>query len=235
MEIIVDLFNQHSGDIDELKRMALESHLAGADWVKLQLFNSKVVWGDDSRKTLELNYKQTEEIFNYCRSMGIKIFATPFDEERLEWLTDLGVERYKIASRTVRDDTNLCDKILGRNKLTLVSTGLNNVNDFIFGHDPNIKYLFCVAEYPTFLFNKKLKDMPRVFSCGGYEGFSDHVIGFAASLKAYFNGATIIEKHFTNNLNAQNEIEKAHLCSFTPETLRQFKNIIRELEIINHE
>ena len=41
MEIIVDLFNQHSGNVDELKRMALSAYLNGADVAKIQILNSK--------------------------------------------------------------------------------------------------------------------------------------------------------------------------------------------------
>jgi sialic acid synthase SpsE len=232
MKIVVDLFNQHSGNIDELKRMALSAYLSGADAVKLQLLNSQRIWGDDSRKHLELTWLQTEEIFQYCRNLGIDIFATVFDEEKLEWMNILGVSTYKIASVTAFKDVKLCEKILtASNKDVLVSTGLHKINEFPFGHSHNIKYLFCIAEYPTFLFNEKLKQMPN-FSDKGYYGYSDHSIGITASIKAKFMGAKLIEKHFTNDLNAQNAIEKAHLCSFTPETLKLFKNISREIDIM---
>jgi len=238
MKIIVDLFNQHSGDIKELKRMALQAHLAGADSVKLQLLNSQRIWGDDSRKDLELSFDQTKDIFDYCRNLDIEIFATVFDEEKLEWIDDLGVDTYKIASCTSKNDPALCKNIIARgkerNKPILISTGLHDNWDFPFGFKGNIGYLYCVAEYPTFLYNEKLKRMPIEFhSSEGYIGYSDHCVGIAAALKAYFNGAEILEKHFTLNPNVQNETEKAHLCSFTPETLRQFKNLIRELDIIN--
>jgi len=238
MKIIVDLFNQHSGDIKELKRMALSAHLSGADAVKLQLLNSRRIWGDDSRKALELTKDQTKEIFDYCRGMDIEILATVFDEEKLEWIDDLNVKTYKIASCTSKNDPDLCRKIISRGKQTLISTGLHDIGDFPFGVDnDNIGYMFCVAEYPTFLYNPKLKNMPNDFGyCHGayqYVGYSDHTTGIASALKAYFNGALILEKHFTLDPYAQNVTEKAHLCSFTPETLRQFKNLIREMDILN--
>jgi len=234
MKIIVDLFNQHSGDFKELKRMALSAHLSGADAVKLQLLNSQRIWGDDSRKALELTKDQTKEIFDYCRGMDIEILATVFDEEKLEWIDDLNVGTYKIASCTSKNDPKLCKKIISRNKTTLISTGLHDIDDFPFGvNNDNVGYLFCVAEYPTFLYNPKLKNMPNNFgSAYRYVGYSDHTIGVASALKAYFNGAEILEKHFTLDPYVQNVTEKAHLCSFTPETLRQFKNLIREMDII---
>ena len=61
MEIIVDLFNQHSGNVDELKRMALSAYLNGADVAKIQILNSKRIWGDDSRKYLEMTYDEVKD------------------------------------------------------------------------------------------------------------------------------------------------------------------------------
>jgi len=245
MKIIVDLFNQHSGDIKELKRMALAAHLAGADAVKLQLLNSQRIWGDDSRKDLELTKDQTKNIFDYCRGLDIEILATVFDEEKLEWIDELEVETYKIASCTSKNDPDLCKEIISRGKPTLISTGLHEVDEYPFGFEDHVEYLFCIAEYPTFLHHPKLKKMPPFFWHGGkvesyadsterelYTGYSDHTIGIAASLKAYMRGASVLEKHFTLDPYAQNVMEKAHLCSFTPETLRQFKNLTRELDII---
>jgi len=237
MKIIVDLFNQHSGDIKELKRMALSAHLAGADVVKLQLLNSQRIWGDDSRKELELTKDQTKDIFDYCRGLDIEIMATVFDEEKLEWIDELEVGTYKIASCTSKNDPALCKEIISRCKPTLISTGLHNIGDFPW-QEPHIYYLFCVSEYPTFLHHPKLRGMPYFSKKYGrdtinYYGYSDHTIGISGALKSYFNGALVLEKHFTLDLYSQNITEKAHLCSFTPETLRQFKNLIRELDIIN--
>ena len=47
MKVIVDLFNQHSGDMKELKRLAMNAYCAGADIAKIQILNSKRIWGDE--------------------------------------------------------------------------------------------------------------------------------------------------------------------------------------------
>ena len=234
MKIIVDLFNQHSGDIEELKRMSMSAFLSGADIIKLQLYDCKRTWGDDSKKKLELTYGQFRDVYEYCKKHDIKIMATAFDEEKFEWLSGLDIDFYKIASFTSLNNKSLCEKILSKNKVTFISTGLHKTGEFPFGFNSNIRYLFCIAEYPTFLFNKKLKEMPIFKSEDGfYFGYSDHAVGISAALKSYFNGAQVLEKHFTNDINAQNITEKAHLCSFTPDSLRTFRNLIRELDIIN--
>ena len=236
MKIIVDLFNQHSGDLRELKRMALSAHLNGADIVKLQLLNSQRIWGDDSRKHLEMKDDDIADFYVYCATLGIDCISTVFDEEKLDFVNMVfdGVVRstntYKIASCTSKNDPELCKKILSHNRHTIISTGLHEIGEFPYGHADNIQYMYCVAEYPTLLDNPKIKAMPK-FEKGKYEGYSDHAIGISAAVKSYFQGATFIEKHFTMNPNVQMSTEKAHLCSFTPETLSQFKNLTRELDI----
>ena len=59
----------------------------------------------------------------------------------------------------------------------------------------NIKYLYCVAKYPTQLYEIKMPDFDNSF----FSGFSDHTVGIDACLFAVSKGAKILEKHFSNN------------------------------------
>ena len=233
MKIIIDLWNQHGGDINELKRMIVSGWMNGADAVKPQIFTSVLRRGDDIRKYLEVTYDQTKEIYDFARGMGIEIFSTVFDEEKLEWVDSLGTDTYKIASETIKANPKLCEKILSRNKLTYISTGGLEINEFPFGHDKNIRYLFCVAKYPTYLYDKALKQMPSKFSVDGYYGYSDHAVGIVAALESYRRGSMVLEKHYTHTIMAQNAQEGAHMCSFTPESLRQFRQLYTEYEVFN--
>ena len=241
MEIIVDLFNQHSGDMKELKRLALSAFLNGADVVKTQVIDSKRIWGDDSRKYLEMTYTEVEEFSDYCRAIGVEFMATVFNEEHIPWLDKLEVSRYKIASMTSASksqdpegDKILCNELLSRNIESLVSLGFSDLDTFEYNQYQNVKYLFCVPKYPTPLFDPDLKKMPRKFSCseGSYYGFSDHTLGTTAALRAFLNGASVLEKHFSMGNFRQGETEKAHLCSFTPDSLQSFKNQIIEFKTL---
>ena len=221
MEIILDLFNQHSGNKSELKRLALQGFLNGADVAKIQIIDSKRIWGDDSRSYLEMDYFDVEEIAEYCDKIGIGFMATIFNEDHIDWLDKLGITRYKIASitsafktKSPSGDKTLCNEILSREKETFISLGLMEKNNFPFGKKENVKYLFCVAKYPTPLFDDELKKMPKNFKNEGYFGFSDHTLGISAGLKSYFYGAKAIEKHFTMDNMRQGITEKvtfAHL------------------------
>ena len=93
MEIIVDLFNQHSGNIRELKRLALSAFLSGADVVKTQIIDSKRMWGDNSRSYLEMDFFEVEEIAEYCDNIGVEFMTTVFNEEHIEWLDKLKVKK----------------------------------------------------------------------------------------------------------------------------------------------
>jgi len=231
MKIIVDLFNQHSGDLTELKRMALSAFMSGADAVKLQLLDSQRIWGDSSREYLEMKPEDIYEFSEYCKTIGVEFSATAFNEEKFDILEDIGVDFYKIASVTAKNDPDLCKRILESDKMKYISLGKFDKGEFPFGHRDDVRYLYCVSEYPTILDNEKVKNMPDRFHDGGYYGYSDHCLGMGPSIVAATRGAALIEKHFTMDTNAQSEFEKAHLCSFTPETLSRFKNLVREIQI----
>ena len=232
MKIIVDLFNQHSGNMTELKRLALNAYMSGADAAKIQILNSKRIWGDDTRKYLEMTFEQVKEIKEYCDMLGIEFLATVFDEKGLEWIDEIGVSFYKVASVTAAKEPALVEKILSKNKETIISTGMFDPGIFPYGKDKNIKYLYCISKYPTMLFDEKVRKMPLKFSKDGYYGLSDHCIGTGAGLVAKVRGAKILEKHFTMNVNNQNRFEKAHLCSFDEKSLREFRNSINEIDLV---
>jgi len=242
MKIIVDLFNQHSGDLVELKRLALSAYLNGADIVKTQIIDSKRIWGDESRKYLEMSFDQVQEFHDYCLTIGVEFMTTIFNEDHINWLDKLEIKRYKIASITSKGRTQdpkgddiLCKELLKRDKPVFISLGFTEQGKFPYQEYQNAIYFFCVPKYPTPLYDEDLKKMPAIFCTGKpcFEGFSDHVLGISAALLSYTRGAKYIEKHFTNDIYRQGSTEKAHLCSFTSESLAQFKNIISQLNILN--
>ena len=231
MKIILDLCNQHHGSLAELKRMSMNAFLSGADAVKVQLMDSEKLLGVTNKKYRDICFQDAYELAKYCQDIGIEFMASVFDEERFRWLDDLGVVTHKIASRTSKSDKKLCDVILSDGKPTIISTGMHEFAEFPFGQSEQIKYLFCVSKYPTYVDDEKLAKMPH-FKRSGYSGYSDHTVGIAAALRAYSRGATILEKHFSNNIFSQTKLEGGHLGSFDQQSLRNFVNIIKQLEIM---
>ncbi|MEC8299556.1 MAG: N-acetylneuraminate synthase family protein [Pseudomonadota bacterium] len=231
MQIIVDLFNQHSGDLDELERMALSAKLAGADFVKIQLLDSQAIWGDDSRKYLEMTRDQFLFFKEYCDKQKIKMFATSFTFENHEWLRESEIEMYKLASVTVQKEPEFCEAVIAEGKPTFVSNGFTPEKT-LFSDRENVIRFFCVSKYPTLLNDEDLKFFPEAFGKNQiFQGFSDHTPGYAAALVAKVRGAEFLEKHFTPSINLQRPGELGHMAAFDSDSLARFRGLTKELDI----
>jgi len=192
MKIISEIGINHCGIFKLNEELIRQSALGGADYAKFQLYSSLRVFGDKSRIKNEFTFKQVKELKSICDFYRIKFMASVFDEERLEWCEDLGMEEYKIASRTVVKEKELCNRIISTGKPTYISLGFWKKNKLPFQND-NIKYFNCISKYPTtcldienmLRYNKKIA------------GYSDHTYGLGMCLHQISLGANIIEKHFT--------------------------------------
>ena len=116
VKIISEIHPQHFGSISEIKRMILQCKMAGCDYVKVQLYNSEKLFKNNDRTYLDINRKEFEEIKKFSDNLGIEIFASIFDDEKLKWCEELSIKLYKIASRTVEENINLCEKIISTNR-----------------------------------------------------------------------------------------------------------------------
>jgi sialic acid synthase SpsE len=121
--------------------------------------------------------------------------ASVFDVERVAWCEEIGVRRYKIASRSVRNQP-LLHAVAATSKDVIVSLGMwDGVGFPIVPSRARVDYLYCVAKYPTAPEDLDLMSI----DFNRYAGFSDHTIGIDAALVAMARGARMIEKHFTLN------------------------------------
>ncbi len=220
--IISEIHPQHYGSISEIKRMIIQSKIGGADIVKIQLYDSKKLWGDNKRTYLDISKDELSEIYEFCKFQGIELSASIFDLNKVDWCSELNFETYKIASRSVADK-ELCEKILSLNKKTIISLGMYDYekNGKPFKDNPNIFYLYCVAKYPTPLQEIKMPDFKKSF----FSGYSDHTIGISACLYAISRGAKILEKHFSNSKAMNVETQQGHTGSMNMNDLF----LIREL------
>ena len=155
-----------------------------------------------------LRKEQHFELKNYCKIKGVDFCSTPFSKEEVDLLNELEIEFYKVASMDI-NNYPLLEYIAQFNKPILLSTGMANLGEIekavkIIEKEGNSKIiiLHCVAIYPPENKDLNLKNITMLKSTFGYPiGFSDHSVGFAASLASVALGASIIEKHFTINKN----------------------------------
>ena len=98
--------------------------------------------------------KWHKELFKYAKSIGIKIFSTPFDDTSVDFLEKLNCPIYKIASFEMTD-LNLVKKISLTKKPIIISTGMANLNEISDtvktarrNGAKDITLLYCVSNYP---------------------------------------------------------------------------------------
>ena len=229
--IISEVHPQFIGDKKELTRMILQSKIGGADFVKVQLYDSKKLFGDKKREYLEISEKELKDISNYCKEIDINLTASIFNESMIDWCEKLDFKVYKIASRTVSENPDLCKKIISTNKKIIISLGMY---DFEKKGKPfegqNISYLYCVSKYPTSLLDIKMPDFDKSF----FEGYSDHTIGVEAIMYAVSRGAKIIEKHFSNFKNLNVDTQMAHVCSMNLDELSSIRSSIDAITLLRY-
>jgi sialic acid synthase SpsE len=230
MEIIAEIGQNHNGDMSLARRLISEAKAAGASVAKFQVYDARALfpkegieWFDYNCRT-ELSRGDVEMLAAECRRVGIEFMASVFDVERVGWLKQVGMRRYKIASRSVSDGA-LIDACAATGRPLIVSLGMWKGADFPKIAAPGgVDFLYCISKYPTPLCDLHLGkvDFAR------YAGFSDHTIGVEAAMAALARGARIIEKHFT--------LDKAmygpdHACSMMPDelaTLCRFRDRLAE-------
>ena len=223
MKIISEIGINHNGDFRKIEELIRQSAIAGADYAKFQLYDSIRVFGDESRKKNEFTFEQVKLIKSICDVHGIEFFASVFDEEKIEWCEKLDVNLYKIASRTVVKEPELCEQVINIGKPVYVSLGMWDRFCMPF-QNTNVKYFNCISKYPTsFLDFKKFRYDDRLV------GFSDHSYGPAYALYNIAHGAQVVEKHFTLNKGMEGNDHIGSMDLAELKTIReygqQFSNI----------
>jgi N-acetylneuraminate synthase len=149
-------------------------------------------------------YEWHEPIFKRCCERGIIPFSTPFDETAVDFLENLNVPCYKIASFE-NIDLPLIKKVAKTGKPIIMSTGMATIAELDESMRTlrengckDIVLLKCTSTYPATPENTNLRTIPHLrelFDCE--VGLSDHTRGIGAAIASVSLGATVIEKHFT--------------------------------------
>ena len=225
MFIISEISPQFGGDQKVAEQMILQSKLAGADAIKVQLYTEDQ-FGQE-RAYLSMSFEQLKQLKEFSDSLNIPLFATPFTFERLDWCLKLELPFLKVAARMHKEMPELVKEIMSQKIKTFVSIPSDQNPDEIekFEH---ATYLHCIVKYPTRVDEFKMPNFGN--TC--FQGISDHTIGVSAALYASAHGAKYLEKHFTLSYSHQYFTEQAHLGSMNASDLSLIKNLSKEFEII---
>lgn len=222
--IIAEMSANHLHNLDRAKRIIDVAKECGADAIKLQTYRPDTITIDcrgpefmatpgspwENMNLFEL-YKEAYtpwewhgELMNYAKKVGITCFSSPFDLTAIDFLEELNVPAYKIASFEL-NDIPLIKKAAMTGKPIIMSTGIADMSDIELalrtckeaGNDKVI-LLKCVSEYPTPYEEINLRtitNMSETFDC--VVGVSDHSFGSAVAVAGVALGARVIEKHLT--------------------------------------
>ena len=254
--IIAEAGVNHNGSVEIAKQLIDAAVTAGADAIKFQTFKAENVVSKNAQKaeyqkqTTEKNESQFEMIkkleldldthkilIDYCKEKKIMFLSTPFDNDSIKLLFNLGLEIYKIPSGEITNLPYL--RNIGKlGKKVILSTGMANIGEIEKALDiliqegtdkDNITVLHANTEYPTPMKDVNLKAMITIGNTFNVSyGYSDHTLGIEVDIAAVAMGATVIEKHFTLNKDMEGPDHKA---SLEPKELIEMVKCIRNIEV----
>jgi sialic acid synthase SpsE len=208
MLFVAEIGMNHDGNFNLAYELIRQAKWAGADVAKFQFG-----WRNKPDEINHIDDDRAQQLRSWCDYWEIEMMASLITEEAFELSRRIGLGRYKIASRTVIDNPELCQKILAEGRETYVSLGMWDGPAFPFGPPSDrLRYIYCRSKYPTF--PQDLAGLPASFSPASWYGYSDHQHGTEACLLAIARGAAYIEKHLT--LNRTSSVIRDHVLSATP-------------------
>jgi N-acetylneuraminate synthase/sialic acid synthase len=247
--VIAEIGNNHQGDIATAKELVDAAKLAGANAVKTQRrdnrylytknyyersYDNEVSFGKTygaHRESLELSDADFSALQQYCKEVGVTFFSTAFDYHSADFLAELDVPAYKIASGDLKS-IPLIVHIAKFGKPLFVSTGggtledVRRMYDAVMPINSHLCILQCTAAYPCppemlnlRIIETFMKEFPEATI-----GLSDHFNGILSAPLAYMLGARVVEKHFTLN-HAMKGTD--HAFSLEPSGMRK---MIRDLK-----
>jgi N,N'-diacetyllegionaminate synthase len=219
MEFIAEIGLNHNGHFNLAYELIRQAKYAGADVVKFQLG-----WRGKEGEMNFIDRNILSDLKKWCDYFEIELLFSVFTPEAFELIKEFDLPRYKIASRTVKDDLPLVEKIVSEGKPTIISLGMWEKEELPVTAS-NVQYLWCKSKYPSQPWD--LIDFPKTFINSPYAGYSDHAIGIDTALLAVARGAKIIEKHFT--LDKSNITIRDHALSATPDEFATMVRIGKEM------
>jgi pseudaminic acid synthase len=223
--IIAEMSGNHNQSLDRALAIVDAAAKSGAHALKLQTYTADTMTLNLSRdeffiddpnslwsgRSLHKLYQEAHTpwewhapIFERARSLGMIPFSTPFDASAVDFLEQLDVSCYKIASFE-NTDLPLIRKVAATGKPMIISTGMAIVADIDeavrTAREAGCKDLVllkCTSTYPAAASDTNLLTIPHMRALFGCEvGLSDHTFGIGAGVASIALGASVIEKHFT--------------------------------------
>jgi pseudaminic acid synthase len=223
--VIAEMSGNHNQSLERALAIVEAAAKAGAHAIKLQTYTADTMTLDLNEGAFRIDdpnslwagrnlyelYQQAATPYDWhapilrrAAELGLLCFSTPFDETAVDFLEDLKVPAYKVASFE-NTDLPLIRRIAATGKPMIISTGMASLAEL----DESVRaareagcrdlvLLKCTSTYPASPENTNLRTIAHLRELFGCEvGLSDHTMGVGAGVAAVALGATVIEKHFT--------------------------------------
>tara|TARA_Y100000768_G_scaffold310435_1_gene244809 strand:+ start:14322 stop:15332 length:1011 start_codon:yes stop_codon:yes gene_type:complete len=222
--IIAEISANHNNDLNLTKKTIEAIKKSGADAVKIQTYKpdsltlklndgyfkprTKGLWKGYTPWELyseaSLPYEWHLEIKELCDKNNLIFFSSPFDKEAVDFLENLDVPYYKIASLEITD-IPLIGYTASKGKPMIISTGVAETKDIHEAikickknNNDDITLLKCTSEYPASISEANLISLIDIKERFNVKvGISDHTLGSVVPITAVSMGISVIEKHFT--------------------------------------
>mgnify|MGYP006137520645 CR=1 len=135
---IAEIGMNYNGNIDLAFELIKQAKLAGADIAKFQLG-----WRDKPGEINNIDKKKLDKLISWGKYFEIEIMFSIISENAFNLIDQFNLNKFKVASRTVKENLNLVKKILSKKKLTFISLGMWNKKTLPIKKNKFIKYLWC--------------------------------------------------------------------------------------------
>ena len=252
--IIAEMSGNHNHDFDRAVEIMRAAKETGADAIKVQTYTADTITLDCDDPCFQVTqgtlwdgttlHKLYEEAYTpwdwqpklkkIAEEMGLIFFSSPFDLSSIDFLEEMDVPCYKVASFEI-NDIPFIRKIAKTGKPIIISTGIAYMEDIELAvktckeeGNENVILLKCSSAYPTPYEDINLKVIPNmaeVFDC--ITGLSDHTMGSAVAGAGVALGAKVVEKHLTLS-RADGGVDSAF--SMEPQEFKEMVDNIRMIE-----
>jgi len=255
--IIAEMSCNHHQSEDRAVEIIHAMKEAGADAVKIQTFTPDAITIDcdeeyfttgkgtmwegsklyDLYKEGQMPWEWQPRLKKIADELGMDFFSTPQDSESTDFLEDMGVPAYKIASFELVD-LSLVRTVASKGKPVIISTGMASLEEIQDAVDAvhetgnrNLILLKCTSAYPSPPEEANLRTIPDMREhFGVLVGLSDHSLYIAVPIAAVVLGACIVEKHFCLSRDEQG-LDTAF--SLEPHEFKEMVDTVRKIEKSN--
>lgn len=251
--IVAEISANHNNDYGQAVKIMEAAKESGADAIKLQTYTPDTLTIDcDNQyfrikgtiwegRTLHELYGEAfmpwdwqPKLKEVADDLGLDFFSSAFDDTAVDFLEEMGVDSYKIASFE-NVDMGLLRRIAATGKPIIMSTGMTTLAEIdeavrtIRGAGGSqLALLKCTSAYPAPPDEMNLRAIPHLAQAFDVvAGLSDHTLGTAVPAAAVALGACIVEKHFTLSRSVPGPDST---FSLEPEELRTVVDSIRTVE-----